>query len=100
MDKIWLKHYPPGVPAEIDADAYPSVNAMFDASVLARLPSRRSFLRGVGAAAITSALAGCYTREPDEPGRVTLNFFMYATPEWLKLYNDLLIPAFAKPDPW
>ncbi|MDE2599258.1 MAG: AMP-binding protein [Rhodocyclaceae bacterium] len=28
MDKIWLQHYPPGVPAEIDPDAFPSVPAM------------------------------------------------------------------------
>lgn len=28
MDKIWLQHYPPGVPAEIDPDAYPSLPAM------------------------------------------------------------------------
>lgn len=25
MDKIWLKSYPPGVPAEIDASQYASV---------------------------------------------------------------------------
>ena len=28
MDKIWLQHYPPGVPAEINPDAYPSLPAM------------------------------------------------------------------------
>ena len=28
MDKIWLQHYPPGVPAEIDPDAFSSVPAM------------------------------------------------------------------------
>ena len=28
MDKIWLQHYPPGVPAEINPDAFPSVPAM------------------------------------------------------------------------
>ena len=30
---------------------------------------------------------------------MTLNFFMYASPEWLKLYNELLIPAFEKANP-
>jgi long-chain acyl-CoA synthetase len=25
MDKPWLKHYPPGVPARIDVDAFPSL---------------------------------------------------------------------------
>ncbi len=28
MEKIWLKSYPPGVPAEINPDAYPSIPAM------------------------------------------------------------------------
>lgn len=31
MDKIWLQHYPPGVPAEIDPDAYASIPAMLAA---------------------------------------------------------------------
>jgi long-chain acyl-CoA synthetase len=33
MDRFWLKSYPPGVPAEIDADAYASVVALFEDSV-------------------------------------------------------------------
>ncbi len=32
MEKIWLKHYEPGVPAEIDANAYTSVVSLFDSS--------------------------------------------------------------------
>ena len=32
MDRIWLKHYPPGVPADIDAGQYPSVVALFEES--------------------------------------------------------------------
>ncbi|WP_179404935.1 long-chain fatty acid--CoA ligase [Burkholderia guangdongensis] len=32
MDKIWLKSYPSGVPAEIDASAYPSIPALLDES--------------------------------------------------------------------
>jgi long-chain acyl-CoA synthetase len=32
MDRIWLAHYPPGVPAEIDAGAIPSLAALFDDS--------------------------------------------------------------------
>jgi long-chain acyl-CoA synthetase len=32
MDRIWLKHYPPGVPADIDPDLYPSLAAMFEES--------------------------------------------------------------------
>ncbi|MDQ7049797.1 MAG: AMP-binding protein [Enterobacterales bacterium] len=33
MDKVWLKSYPPGVPEEIDADAYQSIIEIFDESV-------------------------------------------------------------------
>ena len=30
MDKIWLKNYPPGVPAEINPDEYPSLKHMYE----------------------------------------------------------------------
>lgn len=41
MDKIWLKSYPPGVPAEAPVAAFPTLKAMFDASVarFARRPA-------------------------------------------------------------
>ncbi|MDO8877259.1 MAG: long-chain-fatty-acid--CoA ligase [Pseudolabrys sp.] len=32
MDRIWLKNYPPGVPAEIDPSTYPSLIAIFEES--------------------------------------------------------------------
>ncbi len=32
MDKIWLKHYPTGVPAEVKVDLYPSLVALLDES--------------------------------------------------------------------
>ncbi len=32
MDKIWLQHYPAGVPATIDPDAYPSLVALMEES--------------------------------------------------------------------
>ena len=32
MDRIWLKHYPPGVPAEIDPSRYSSLVALIDES--------------------------------------------------------------------
>ena len=32
MDKIWLKHYPAGVPAEVKTDLYPSLVALLDES--------------------------------------------------------------------
>lgn len=33
MEKIWLKHYPPGVPAEIDPDAFRNLSEFFDEHV-------------------------------------------------------------------
>ena len=32
MDRIWLKNYPPGVPADIDAGQYLSLTALFEES--------------------------------------------------------------------
>ena len=32
MDKIWLKQYPPGVPATIDVALYPSLVALLEES--------------------------------------------------------------------
>ncbi|MBK7617217.1 MAG: long-chain-fatty-acid--CoA ligase [Vitreoscilla sp.] len=32
MEKIWLKQYPAGVPAEVKIDVYPSLNALLDES--------------------------------------------------------------------
>ena len=42
MEKIWLKHYPKGVPAEIDINEYASVRDVFEESVRAYGP-RKSF---------------------------------------------------------
>jgi long-chain acyl-CoA synthetase len=42
VDRIWLKHYPPGVPAEIDVGEYASIREVFDESV-ARFASRPAF---------------------------------------------------------
>lgn len=33
MEKIWLRSYPPGVPAEADVDAYESIVALYEESV-------------------------------------------------------------------
>jgi len=35
MDRIWLRHYPPGVPADIDPSRYTSLVAMFEQSFAA-----------------------------------------------------------------
>ncbi|NJO34008.1 MAG: hypothetical protein HC869_13580, partial [Rhodospirillales bacterium] len=32
MDRIWIKNYPPGVPADIDPSQYASVVALFEES--------------------------------------------------------------------
>jgi long-chain acyl-CoA synthetase len=43
MDRVWLKSYPPDIPAEIDADAYASVVDLFEQSV-ARFAARPAFV--------------------------------------------------------
>ena len=42
MEKLWLSAYPPGTPAEIDPDAYPSLVAIFEESCR-RFSSRPAF---------------------------------------------------------
>ena len=42
MEKIWLKHYPKGVPAEIDINEYQSVRDVFEESV-AQFAARPAF---------------------------------------------------------
>jgi long-chain acyl-CoA synthetase len=42
MDKIWLKNYPPGVPAEIDPSRYNSLKDLFEESV-ARFGEREAY---------------------------------------------------------
>lgn len=42
MDRVWLKHYPPGVPAEIDVDEYASIRDMMEATY-ASFPTRPAF---------------------------------------------------------
>jgi long-chain acyl-CoA synthetase len=33
MEKVWLKSYPPGIPEEVDLDAYASVNDVFEQAI-------------------------------------------------------------------
>ena len=42
MEKIWLKHYPKGVPAEIDVNEYGSVRDVFEESV-AKYSARKAY---------------------------------------------------------
>lgn len=43
MDKVWLKRYPSGVPAEINADHYPSLLDIFEQSI-AQYPDNTAFI--------------------------------------------------------
>jgi long-chain acyl-CoA synthetase len=49
MDRIWLAHYPPDVPADIDPGAYPSLAAMFEQAcrLYATHPAYTSFGRTI-----------------------------------------------------
>ena len=42
MERIWLKNYPPGVPADIDPSAYPSLVALLEES-FAKFSTRQAF---------------------------------------------------------
>ena len=48
MEKVWLKHYPPGVPAEVRTDLYPSLLALLDQALQkhAELPAYKFMGRG------------------------------------------------------
>ena len=46
MEKIWLKHYPKGVPAEIDVNEYASVRDVFEESVAQVRGAPRVHLHG------------------------------------------------------
>jgi long-chain acyl-CoA synthetase len=52
MERIWLKSYPAGVPAEIDVDALGSIADYFGAAV-ARYPDRKAFISGSTGVAVT-----------------------------------------------
>jgi long-chain acyl-CoA synthetase len=43
MERIWLKHYPPGVPAEIDTSRYPSLINLFEES-FSKFRDRKAFV--------------------------------------------------------
>jgi len=45
VQRVWLNHYPPGVPTDIDPDQYGSLNAMFDEACAAygNLPAYENF---------------------------------------------------------
>jgi long-chain acyl-CoA synthetase len=43
MERIWLKQYPPGVPADIDASQYPSLVALLEES-FAKFADRKAFI--------------------------------------------------------
>ncbi|ABD89600.1 long-chain fatty acid--CoA ligase [Rhodopseudomonas palustris] len=43
MERIWLKHYPPGVPADIDVNQYPSLVDLLEES-FAKFRDRKAFI--------------------------------------------------------
>jgi len=43
MERIWLKHYPPGVPADIDVSRYKSLVELFEES-FQKFHDRKAFL--------------------------------------------------------
>ena len=43
MDRIWLKHYPAGVPTEIDTSQYASLVALLEES-FAKYRDRKAFI--------------------------------------------------------
>jgi long-chain acyl-CoA synthetase len=43
MERIWLKHYPPGVPADIDTTQYPSLVDLFEES-FKKFRDRKAFI--------------------------------------------------------
>ncbi len=43
MERIWLKHYPPGVPADIDTTQYPSLVDLFEES-FRKFRDRKAFI--------------------------------------------------------
>jgi multiple sugar transport system substrate-binding protein len=51
--------------------------------------SRRTFLKSAAVTAAGVAL-GCDSGPQDEPGKVTLTFLNYATPEFLALYKEVI----------
>jgi multiple sugar transport system substrate-binding protein len=53
-------------------------------------PSRRTFLKSTATALAGAALTGCGRPTYDEPGKITLTFLNYATPEFLRLYSQLI----------
>ena len=64
--------------------------------------TRRKLLRlaaAAAAAATASAVAGCERRGSNTTGVVELDFYTYATPEFLRLFHEQLTPAFLRAHP-
>ena len=60
MERIWLKSYPPGVPADVDWRQYASVAQMFDEAV--RRHGDRPAFENMGRELSYSALDACSRR--------------------------------------
>ena len=60
---------------------------------------RRTFLRAALAAAGASALSACERRPKYENGKIIIDFYTYATPEFLYVFEKRLIPEFERLNP-
>ena len=86
MEKIWLKHYPEGVPAEVNASVYPTLVEVMDAAFKrhAELPAYKMMGKSISFAQVdeaSRALAGYFQSLGLEKGdRVAImmpNVFQY-----------------------
>ena len=57
MELIWLRSYPPGVPATVDVGAYRSIGELFEASVAAYGGARRLRQHGHGDHLLASSIS-------------------------------------------
>src|SRR4051794_2030662 len=62
-------------------------------------PTRRTFLRGAMAAAAGATLIGCDRRDSLPAGVTELNFYTFSGPEFRRLFQQQLVPAFQRAHP-
>ena len=72
MEKIWIRHYPKGIPAEIDVNEYASVREIFEesASKYGGRPAFTCMGRSVGFSeldTLSAAFGACHNTGPLRP---------------------------------
>ena len=74
MDKIWLKQYPAGVPAEIDINTYKSVKDIFE-TCSAKFGPRPAFSNmGVSMNRFSMLVDNCVVTKINDEGPGTFEF--------------------------